>query len=94
MLKYQQVLRLQRLNGYDEMQTNIFTGLVWKLEGSAGRLAMNFLKEGICMLPKEVFYDYYGNRIPSRDELKQGTKGTFHNCANYWEKYKYQLKQK
>jgi len=28
--------------------------------------------------------DYYGNRIPSRKELKRGTKGTFQNCVNFW----------
>lgn len=50
-----------------------------------GRAAMSSLESGICMLPKEPKRDYYGNRIPSRDELQKGSKGTFQNCAQFWQ---------
>ena len=36
------------------------------------------------MLPCEPKYDYYGNRVPSRNDLKQGTKGTFQNSVQFW----------
>jgi len=36
------------------------------------------------MLPLEPRIDYYGNRVPSRNMLKQGTKGTFLNSVNFW----------
>jgi hypothetical protein len=60
-------VRLQRL---------IDTGLAWKLEGSVGRDAMDALRAGKCVLGKEPFTDYWGNRIPSRYEVEPGTKGS------------------
>jgi hypothetical protein len=57
---------------------------VWKFEGSYGRQAMSLLEEGACFLPDEPTYDYYGNRLPSRNELKPGTKGTLENSINFW----------
>ena len=49
-----------------------------------GRKAMELLESGACMLPKKSFTDYYGNRIPSRDDLKQGSKGTYLNAIRFW----------
>jgi hypothetical protein len=40
------------------------------------------------MLPKQVHFDYYGNRIPSRDELKKGSKGTYQNAVKFWSEEK------
>lgn len=79
-----QITKLQKEHGVDEMQNLIDTGSVWKLEGSMGRYAMNLLERGVCMLPLEDKYDYYGNRIPSRDKLQPGTKGTFQNSKRFW----------
>lgn len=59
------------------MQRRINAGSIWLFEGSAGREAMDLLEAGYCMLPKRATRDYWGNRIPSRDELKPGTKGTW-----------------
>lgn len=67
------------------MQDMINTGQVWKMEGSMGREAMALLESGACMLPKEFKTDYYGNKVPSRDVLKAGTKGTFLNSQNFWQ---------
>ena len=78
--------RLQKEYGYSEMQDLINSGLAWKMEGSIGRQAMGCLESGACMLPKVSHSDYYGNRIPSRDELKKGTKGTYQNCKDFWTK--------
>jgi hypothetical protein len=38
------------------------------------------------MLPQERITDYYGNVVPSRDDLQEGTKGTFQNSVNFWTK--------
>lgn len=38
---------------------------------------MDAIKAGACMLGKAPARDYYGNRIPSRDEVQEGTKGSY-----------------
>ena len=48
----------------------------WSFQGSYGRAMMQAINDGFCLLGKESARDYYGNRIPSRDEVKQGTKGS------------------
>jgi hypothetical protein len=75
---------LQKAHNVERMQEMINDGSCWNLEGSAGRFAMTCLESGACMLPLIPRVDYYGNRIPSRKELKRGTKGTFQNCVNFW----------
>lgn len=77
--------KLQKAYGFDKMQNHINTGMCWKLEGSVGREAMALLDSGACMLPKEFHTDYYGNKVPSRDVLKEGTKGTFKNSQTFWQ---------
>lgn len=59
------------------MQRRINDGSIWLFEGSAGREAMRLLEAGYRMLPKQRHRDYWGSTIPSRDELKPGTKGTW-----------------
>ena len=49
----------------------------WGLEGSTGRAMMDAIKQGACLLGLEGCRDYWGNYIPSRHEVKQGTKGSF-----------------
>jgi hypothetical protein len=66
------------------MQSMIESGMVWSMEGSMGRYAMELLQCGACMLPKKSYRDYYGNKIPSRDELKDGTKGTYGNSVKFY----------
>ena len=69
-------------------QTLINTGLAWGLEGHVGRTCMAAIENGDCMLGNEPHRDYYGNRIPSRTEVRPGTKGSRefvmkHHNANY-----------
>jgi len=86
-LNYSRITKLQKDSGFSEMQNLINSGTVWKMEGSMGREAMEYLRLGACMLPKKTFKDYYGNTIPSREHLRNGTLGTFQNSVNYYANY-------
>jgi hypothetical protein len=57
-------------------QKLINSGMVWKMQGSYGRRAMELIEEGRCVLGKKGHYDYYGNYVPSRYEVKSGIKGS------------------
>ena len=71
--------------GYpQQMQQLLDDGSVWRLEGSAGRAAMEAITSGACFLANVPSRDYYGNRIPARGELKEGSKGTLQNCARFY----------
>jgi len=80
-----QIQELQKSYGFDEMQKLIDNGMAWKLEGFVGRQAMSALESGACMLPEEQHQDYYGNIVPSRNDLKEG-KGTLVNSQEFWGK--------
>ena len=84
-MNFQSITKLQKENGFDEMQRMINDGSAWKMEGAFGRQAMQLLESGACMLPKSFKNDYYGNRIPSRDVLQAGSKGTYKNSLHFWE---------
>ncbi len=64
----------------ENMQELINTGTAWKLEGSVGRSAMALIESGECMLGEEGHRDYWGNYVPSRHEVKSGTKGSPEYC--------------
>lgn len=48
----------------------------WSLQGSFGRSMMAAIESGKCMLGPNPASDYYGNIIPSRTMVKNGTKGS------------------
>ena len=52
-------------------------GGAWGLQGSYGRAMMDAISAGLCMLGRDQARDYYGNTIPSRDDVKAGTKGSY-----------------
>ena len=58
------------------MQELINSGTAWRLEGAVGREAMGLIESGDCMLGEEGHRDYWGNYVPSRHEVKPGTKGS------------------
>lgn len=57
-------------------QRMINDGSVWKFQGSYGRQAMDLIESGDCILGKQGHHDYYGNYVPSRFQVKSGTKGS------------------
>ena len=60
---------------YQSIQKAINEGL-WGMQGSYGRAMMEAIEEGRCILGAKEYTDYYGNRIPSRDQVVSGTKGS------------------
>jgi hypothetical protein len=52
-------------------------GGAWSMQGSYGRAMMEAITSGHCMLGRDQCRDYYGNTIPSRDDVQQGTKGSY-----------------
>ena len=84
-MNFKKITALQKQYGFAEMQEKINTGMAWKLEGSVGREAMSLLDSGACMLPKEFKVDAYGNRVPSRDVVKDGSKGSYKNSVTFWQ---------
>lgn len=57
------------------IQGMINDGSIWHFQGSYGRRAMELLDAGLCELGETGFKDAYGNYVPSRYEVKAGTKG-------------------
>ncbi len=54
----------------------INTGQAWKLEGAVGRQAMELIEAGVCALGESDYRDYYGNHVPSREQVQAGSKGS------------------
>lgn len=67
---------------YTELQKAINSGSAWSFQGSYGRAMMSAIESGYCMLGTSRARDYWGNAIPSRDDVKPGTKGSFDYVAN------------
>ena len=80
----QEIRQWQKAYGYEDIQDQIISGEIWMFEGSVGRMAIRLLTAGVCYLPEVATQDAYGNRIPSRNDLKAGTKGTLENSIRYW----------
>ena len=57
------------------IQRAINSGM-WGLQGSYGRAMMGAIESGHCMLGTKSARDYYGNGIPSRNDVQPGTKGS------------------
>ena len=57
-------------------QDAINSGMAWTLQGSYGRAAVSLIEAGKCMLGEVGHRDYWGNYVPSRYEVKAGTKGS------------------
>lgn len=69
------------LEYFTSIQRAINSGM-WGLQGSYGRAMMDAIEGGRCMLGTSAASDYYGNRIPARDQVMAGTKGSYEYVAN------------
>jgi len=59
----------------DHLQGLVNSGMAWKLEGHVGRTAMAAIEAKLIGLGPVAHLDYYGNYVPSRDDVKPGTPG-------------------
>lgn len=59
-----------------KVQLLINSGMAWTLEGAVGRACMAAIDDGACMLGPAPRTDYYGNTVPSRTQVKAGTRGS------------------
>ena len=78
------IYKLQREYGLAEMQEAINTGMAWKMEGRIGRKCMDLLSNGVCFLPLQDHYDYWGNEIPSRNKVANGSLGSLSLAKSFW----------
>ncbi|NBW77228.1 MAG: hypothetical protein EBR34_15755 [Sphingomonadaceae bacterium] len=83
-MNWKTIKKMQDEYGYTQLQDLINNGTAWLMEGSVGRTAMSALQSGACMLPKKVYYDAYGSKVPSRDMLKEGSTGTYQNTVKFY----------
>lgn len=83
-LTIERIQELQAEYGLTSAQNMMDTGDIWKFEGSVGRTASDLLEAGVLVLPEHANRDYYGNYVPGRDELRDGTKGTLGNAQRFW----------
>jgi uncharacterized cupin superfamily protein len=60
---------------YQALQRAINAG-IWDMQGSMGRAMMGAITSGYCLLGTKEFRDYWGNPVPSREQVKAGTKGS------------------
>jgi len=61
---------------YLAIQRTINAGM-WGLQGSYGRTMMDAIKSGLCLLGQREHNDYWGNHVPSRDQVVAGTVGSY-----------------
>lgn len=69
-------LEASEVEYYQCLQRAINSGTAWSFQGSYGRAMMDAIESGLCLLGTSSARDYYGNYIPSRHEVKEGTKGS------------------
>lgn len=59
------------------IQQVINDGTGWLMQGCFGRELMRRLEAGDVMLGQIARCDFWGNRIPARDQVQPGTKGSY-----------------
>jgi hypothetical protein len=85
-MHYVTIIALQKGYNVTAIQDQINSGICWHMEGSVGRFAMSMLQAGVCMLPLVRKTNAYGGTVPSRNDVKAGTTGSFEHCAKFWQK--------
>jgi hypothetical protein len=61
---------------YEALQRAINAADAWKFQGAYGRAMMAAIEAGFCLLGPRPAEDAYGGRIPGREEVQAGSKGS------------------
>lgn len=85
-MNIERIIELQAAYHVTKYQELINSGQIWSFEGSMGRFAMDCLKAGICFLPEQRSTDYYGNTMPSRNDVKAGSTGSLDLAFEFWQR--------
>lgn len=72
---------VDQVDYYKSIQRAINAG-AWSFQGSYGRAMMEAITYGYCLLGTKSARDYWGNTIPSRTDVKEGSKGSFDYVAS------------
>jgi hypothetical protein len=86
MITLENIIEMQKSYGVTQTQEMINNGQCWLMEGSVGRFAADCLRIGVCVLPEDRKRDYYGNTVPSRNDIKAGSNGSLENAQEFWQK--------
>lgn len=82
---YDDVMTVEGADGYDDVEAidyakslqRMINAGQWSLQGSFGRTMMGAIEAGDVLLGFERAHDYYGNLIPARTDVRDGTKGSY-----------------
>lgn len=74
-------IEVSELEYFKSIQRIINSGM-WAMQIGHERTMLIAIQEGLCLLGKVSSQDSYGNYIPSRDEVKEGTKGSVSYVKN------------
>lgn len=72
---------VSELEYYQSIQRAINQGM-WSMQGSYGRTMMDAIQSGCCLLGLKDARDYWGNHIPSRLQVVDGTVGSWEFVKN------------
>lgn len=81
--QYHDVMTIEGADGFEASEQEYYEAIQrqvnagqWSLQGSHGRTMMEAIQNGNVMLGRNGARDYWGNYIPSRDQVQDGTKGS------------------
>ena len=86
MITLERITEMQKAYGVTQTQEMINNGECWRMDGSVGRFVADCLRIGVCMLPEHRNRDYYGNIVPSRNDIEKGSNGSLENAQEFWQK--------
>lgn len=83
--QYEDVMMVEGADGHEaDSAQGYYAGIQrminagnWSLQGSFGRTMMGAIESGHCMLGFTSCRDYWGNTVPGRDDVQEGTKGSY-----------------
>tara|TARA_R110002050_G_scaffold150400_7_gene277130 strand:- start:2889 stop:3206 length:318 start_codon:yes stop_codon:yes gene_type:complete len=75
---------LQKQYGFKLYQDLIDSGEAWKIGGEITKDCKNAINSGACFLAYKSYHLNIFNSIPSRYQVKRGSKGSVEASKKYW----------